>query len=291
MSNFHPTLNKAAIRWAEETILMLKVVLKKELANKNIDEAAQFAVKVAYSSICRPGWPGYLLSIELKKEFKKELSSYATVLSYEKNFALIDGFAVKAVSTAMSKIPKNHLMGYLNQGRGTQIQTKTIEGFLLNELKEIDDAKIAAKRAFYKFKKSQGMLKKHYINTNSLRNDPLSSILSIPKSANVEIPKYDIRVHLLASMNSSFGNLLRKAAPFAETNMRRILGNELYNKGKPVGFADKNERTLLIEVKSPGHAQLMSFRKTEILQKLKKSKNFQSILDIRFTVSKPKEGE
>ncbi|MEI6805746.1 MAG: DUF721 domain-containing protein, partial [Myxococcaceae bacterium] len=78
-------------------------------------------------------------------------------------------------------------------------------------------------------------------------------------------------------------DLLKQASCFSPDVLKSALGEDFSKFLKPVGFTDKAKKVVLIEVQSSSIAHEMSFRKPEILRRLKKLKEFEQVTDIRFS--------
>ena len=111
------------------------------------------------------------------------------------------------------------------------------------------------------------------------QNNRLLELLSLPKSIGAELPKQDIRGLIL---KSSLAGLLKQASGFSPDILKSVLGEEWLKHVKPIGFTDDTQKTILFAVKSPSVAHELSFRKHEILSRLRKIREFKEVTDIRF---------
>jgi hypothetical protein len=89
------------------------------------------------------------------------------------------------------------------------------------------------------------------------------------------------------SERSGLGAVLRKAARFAEELLRPALGEELWELGRPVGFADQAETRVLIEVTSSVRAQEMQLRSVELLDKLRRVDGMTGVKGVQVIVRAP----
>ena len=77
-------------------------------------------------------------------------------------------------------------------------------------------------------------------------------------------------------------DLMQQSSGFAADPLQRALGPELFSKLKPVGFADKMRKVVLLQVSSSSLAHELSFRKIEILKRLREIQFFGQAIDLRF---------
>lgn len=121
---------------------------------------------------------------------------------------------------------------------------------------------------------------------------PLSLALSALNSCDNRLAKEDIRNHFLNLKRKTsspeegklFG-LLKKAQAFSAAHMHSLLGDELFFLCKPLGFLDRLDQTLLVEVPTSAHLHALTYRKLEVLMALKKDDTFRFAKNIRFKVA------
>jgi hypothetical protein len=121
---------------------------------------------------------------------------------------------------------------------------------------------------------------------------PLNLVLSALNSLDKKVAKEDIRNHFLnlkrtvdnSSKDGKLFSLLKKAESFSPAKIHALLGDELFFLCKPLGFIDKNDQTLLIEVPTNAHLHALTYRKLDIILSLKKDANFSSVKNIKFKV-------
>lgn len=123
-------------------------------------------------------------------------------------------------------------------------------------------------------------------------NHPLNHTLTALNSLSSRVPKEDIRNHLLnlnrkesSSNEGKLFGLLKKAQAFSAPKMHALIGDELFFLCKPLGFLDKNDQTLLVEVPTSAHLHALTYRKLELLMALKKDETFRFAKNIRFKVA------
>lgn len=111
-------------------------------------------------------------------------------------------------------------------------------------------------------------------------NDPLRRLLDLPDRGPALVPLGDVR----GAMVKSFRGLLKQAAPFAEALLRPALGEELWVRCRPVGFADARRARILVEVPSSPVAHELMMMKGDIVRRLKSVPGLESVKDLRFVV-------
>jgi hypothetical protein len=191
-------------------------------------------------------------------------------LAYANDMKSLLHFAQQAIAKVMIRVP-NHSKTVLEQ--------RHLAGLIQMERSLGETDSMAAARAAAKYFQTK---RREHAGKTYVAPDPdnrLAQILSLPKSIGAELPKQDIRGLIL---KSPLADLLKQAACFAPEVLKPILGEELFSKIKPVGFGDKMHKTVLIQVESSSMAQEMSFRKLDILNRLKRLKEFEQVADLRF---------
>jgi hypothetical protein len=126
-----------------------------------------------------------------------------------------------------------------------------------------------------------------------ISNHPLASALEILNTSHAKVAKEDIRNKLLNlkrftnKFNSHEGklfNILKKAQSFSLSHLHALLGDELFYRCRPLGFLDKNDLTIVIEVPSSAHLHELSYRKQDILRALKQDDHFRKARFIKFII-------
>ncbi len=254
----------------ETTGALLKVLRAHFEKSKVLGDAWQGAPALTLMHLTRPGWPGENLKPLQKQALLKELIPIASQLAYANDMKSLLNFAQQAIAKVMIRLP-NHSKTVLEQ--------RHLAGLIQAERALGEDDQAAASRAAAKYfqTKRREHRGKTYIPADP--NNRLAQILSLPKSIGAELPKQDIRGLI---MKSPLADLLKQAACFAPEVLKPVLGEELFSKIKPVGFGDKQQRTILIQVESASVAHEMSFRKLDILGRLKRIKEFEQVSDLRF---------
>ena len=144
-----------------------------------------------------------------------------------------------------------------------------------------DMVRRAVARAVRERKKGRGLVRVRVED-----HDPLRTLLDLPNAGRVVLPKNDVRVRLAqaADRTVAFGDALRKAARFSEELLLPVLGDELWELGRPVGFSDKAETRVVIEVPSSVFAQEIKLRSLELLERLRRAPGFERVASIELVV-------
>jgi hypothetical protein len=118
--------------------------------------------------------------------------------------------------------------------------------------------------------------------------DPLRAVLDVPARGRVSLPKSDVRTHLAkAAHHTALGVVLRQAARFAEDVVRPAIGEELWSLCRPVGFADKLETRILVEVGSALVAHEVQLRSLELVHRLRAVPSFAKVTSMKLVVVEP----
>jgi hypothetical protein len=78
--------------------------------------------------------------------------------------------------------------------------------------------------------------------------------------------------------------VLKKAQAFSMMRLHYLMGDELFFLCRPLGFLDRFENTILIEVPTSSHLNALVYKKFEILKALKADAIFKNAQNIRFVV-------
>lgn len=107
------------------------------------------------------------------------------------------------------------------------------------------------------------------------------------------LPKEDVKSHFLRlkktgdhGYKTSLLSLLQKAQSFSTTNLHRLLGDELFFLCRPLGFLEKSNSIVVIEVPTNAHLHALAYKKLEILKSLKKDLAFCDVKTIRFQIKR-----
>ncbi len=148
----------------------------------------------------------------------------------------------------------------------------------------------AANRVAFKLLREKKRLESQEKRAKLAETHPLKDTLSALNSCDKRMAKEDIRNHLLnlkrkGSTDGKLFGLLAKAQAFSAPKMHALLGDELFFLCKPLGFIDKSDQTLLVEVPTSAHLHALTYRKLEVLLALRKDETFRHAKNIRFKVA------
>lgn len=127
----------------------------------------------------------------------------------------------------------------------------------------------------------------------SIERHPLREVFEAQNLPERTLCKEDVRSHLLKLGQWSRKNqpgtsmlyrILDKAKVFSQFRLHSLLGDELFFLCRPLGFFDKNDSIVLVEVPSNAHLHALSYRKLEIMRALKKDAHFAALRELRFKV-------
>lgn len=217
--------------------------------------------------------------------FKKALLCEAYKLKLPFTNLSINEFSMQVIDIAI-RYQIFTIDNYFNDNQLKKNARSTIT-WLLNE--GYPQNNVAQKAALILHKKRK-KLHNSYINEEFLEKHPLKNILSLPSKE--ALAKEDIRYKLLHLKNSThikdnknkLYQVLAKASAFCVSNIHKLLGDELFSLCRPLGFVDKNETLVLIEVVNSTILYKLTYRKLEIINLLKKDDAFSNAKNIKFVL-------
>lgn len=112
-------------------------------------------------------------------------------------------------------------------------------------------------------------------------NHPLAQLFDAPAGKRPKATRHDIKLHLTRQDTTLF----KKALPFAPQLWQQALGDDMSAWVKPLGFADRHEQVVLIEVDSAARAHDLSFYKAELLYRIRTIEGLEHVRDFRFRVN------
>lgn len=255
----------------DATRVLLKILRSHFEQSAELLQAWEGVPRLALMELARPGWPGEDLSKDQKAWLEFEFGKLAKSLFYANDIKSLQRFAQQAVALVLKTAPKKSKAQISKQRLYNLIKVEQLDGY--------EDSAVAS-RAAARYMNDQKRTQKNMSYIAAEPDNRLLDLLSLPKSTGAEIPKQDIRGLIL---KNPLAELLKKATCFAPEVVRPVLGEDLAKHLKPVGFTDKAQKVMLIEVPSSSIAHEMSFRKPEIIKRLKQLKEFEQITDIRFS--------
>jgi len=116
--------------------------------------------------------------------------------------------------------------------------------------------------------------------------DPLRALLEVPAQGMVRLPGQDLRSKMarVFTNESAMGDAVRKSAMFHSERMEAVLGPDLWNLGRPVGFADRKQTRVLIASSSSTAAQETQLHSLELLHRLQKVPGLEHIVGVKVQV-------
>ena len=278
-------MTSRADRLLEDSTHSLVRLLRR--ANDAGDFCVDDAIALALSSLARPGGPGGKLSAKAHIELGNVVKKLALGLDPSQPRSTL-AFARASAQAAWSLV---------NRGRHPgQAIAEVASG---NNIKELARAALYAEgsaagdpeehvrravlRAVRERKKARGRKRLPLPD-----GDPLRAVLDVPPRGSVRLPRNDVRMRIAeAAEGSPFGHALRQAARFSAELLRPALGEDIWAIGKPVGFVDKRETRVLVEVKSAMLAHEMQLRSQELVHRLRAVPGFHGITSVKLVVVEP----
>ena len=116
--------------------------------------------------------------------------------------------------------------------------------------------------------------------------DPLRALLEVPPTGMVRLPGQDLRSKMarVFTGGSPMGDAVRRSAVFHSERMELVLGPDLWNLGRPVGFADRKQTKILIASSSSTAAQETQMRSQELVHRLQKVPGLEAITGVKVQV-------
>lgn len=254
--------------------------------------AADDAVNVALVTLTRTT-PGAKLSREKRADLKRALHELAKAIDPPQPRTVL-AYARAAAAAAWSLLPEGRHPGAGIADRAAEIPTRELARaalyaeapfMSLSTSGDPDEhVRRAVTRALREKRRSHGHKRVPLDD-----GDPLRVVLDVPARGPARLPKNDIRMRIAeASNNTLFGQALRQAARFSEELLRPVLGEDIWAIGRPVGFSDKKETRVLVEVKSALLAHEMQLRSQELVHRLQAVKGFEGVVGVKLVVVEPR---
>lgn len=116
--------------------------------------------------------------------------------------------------------------------------------------------------------------------------DPLRALLEVPPTGAVRLPGRDVRAQMarVLSHESPMSDAIRRSAAFHSTRLEQALGPLLWALGRPVGYADRHQKRLLVASATSTAAQETQLSSGDILYRLKQLPEFAELSGIRVVV-------
>jgi hypothetical protein len=275
------------VKKQEETARILITALKKSRDRGNFN--SDVAIDVVFLQLNRPGAPGARLSRDARIRLRRALEQLAKPLVDDPVAprALL-AFAQGAADAAWSLAKEPRHPGQ-RIDESLDDMKKLAKAAIFAEATRARDQEDLVRRAVARAVREKKRERPGVAPVDVADGDPLRAVLHVPSRGRVVLPRNDVRNRIVgAAKNTAFGDALRKAARFGEEVVRPAIGEELWALGRPVGFSDKSEVRVLVEVVSSAHAQEIQMRSQELVFALRKIPGFERIAGIKVIVVSPK---
>lgn len=257
----------------DATRTVYKILKRHFEQSETLLEAWKEAARLAVTELSRAGWPGEELTRDQRAWVRFELERVAQDLSYASDAESLLKFSQLAMASMARLAPKKPTK---------QREKQRLIDYVKSESLKSGPSEVGAVRAATRYWKHQKQKEQETTYIPPQPENRLLDLLSLPKQAGARLPKQDLRGLIL---KSSLSELLLKASCFVPELWRPVLGSELSQKMKLVGFFDRGNRVILAEVSSSSVAHDLAFRKPEILARLRKIREFEHVNDLRFSIT------
>ncbi len=271
----------------ESAEAVFKLLLDFFSTHSNTRSSYEKAIFDTLFFLCRPGWIGETLTEPIKKEAYEKLLHLGQPIYYSKDENTLRMFSKNATKTIASLAPPKKST---NKSK-SRSNANDISAIIKAELDTSEDKKSAVAKAVFRMYHAGKKQKRQFVAPILGDDNPLRTVLGLPKSQKTTLPYDDVRMHILKCTKGNakknevpLMTLLQKAAPFSARILQSVLGVEIYKRFKPVGYFDQQCQIVLIEVTSSSDAYELTFRKAELLKLLKTVSGFEKITDIRSVV-------
>lgn len=241
------------------------------------------AVHVALVQLLRPGGPARRLSEESRAGIRRAVTQLAKALDPTQPRSIL-AFARGAAEAAWSQVKDLRHPGAgiaeAAEGSAAELARAAVWAEAAFARGDEDHLRRAVTRALRERKKGRGLTRLRLDD-----HDPLRSVLDVPVKGRVVLPKTDVRARIAAAAHgTALGDVLRQAARFSEDHLRPALGEELWAIARPVGFADKAESRVLVEVRSAMAAHEVQLRSQELTHRLRALPGFDKVHGTKIVV-------
>lgn len=244
------------------------------------------AVETAFTHLVRPGGPGERLGAADRATLRDTLTKLARPLQSTGPMprALL-AFARDAVDAARGLVrAPRHPGAAIND----QVDAGTAElarAALWAESTRARDDEDLVQRAVTRALREKKRGRRGRVPVDVPEGDPLRAVLHLPAQGRVWLPRNDLRAKIAATgKGSPFGEALKQAARFAEEHVRDALGEELWALARPVGFADRAETRVLLEVASSAAAHEAQLRQREYVGTLRTLPGLEKVKAVKVLV-------
>jgi len=283
--------NHSQIQWLEEsTKAVFNLLLSYFKTQPDIDNAHLKAASLVCTFLYRPGWIGNKLESEKQNDIYDTLVSLAKPLCFSRDEKTLYQFAKETALLIVSSISTQKPEKTADPRKKSQKDLDTLSELIKAELLTTNSPKEAVSKAALKFYRQNWYHRKDLFKPALPENHPLRALFNLSPTEPIYLPKNDVRSHILkrkTKQSQGLIALLSKAAIFSPNLLIPVLGNDIYTKFKPIGYADKQEKIVLVEVNSSATAHEFNFHKIEFIKTLKLAKGFESICDARIKIFQP----
>lgn len=284
------------IKWHKEIIRHLIAILEPVASSRKISpDVLSQIVNLVFNDQTRAPWPGSLLSKAKKENWRQFVEKKAKIFIYAHTPEALSEFVSKVSSQLLRELSATQISSALlnnETARNTQIEHIIRQEFFANS-----SAQDMISRSIQRYFKEDARARRSQTEIKIHENDPLRDLLGIPRIGRPMLPFEDIKVHMarflknaspLKSNSSSVPNFLLTSC-FESASIETLIGKEFSKHCQPVGFADRQQKILLINVYSSIAAHEISLSKALLISRLKKAKGFEQLTDIHFRIT-PKKG-
>lgn len=250
-------------------------------------------VELSLVQLCRPERPGSRLSAPGRARLREALEVLVLHVEDPIRWIAIERYARAASEVVITLVPRARHPGAALATR-LDSSRKLAEAAVWAERGLAHDDEDLVRRAVTRGlrERRRGFRGKTTLAVGA--GDPLRGLLDLPSEGSVVLARHDLRTHLLRTSVRAQRNkdptqmglvpLLRRVARFSEAVLRPGIGDDLWALCRPVGFADKAETRVLVEVLGSVFAQEVALRKNELLHRLRLVDGFALVKDVRFAI-------
>jgi hypothetical protein len=271
---------KAAQRTEETTRLIARAL-------RHAIERGRFSrdegVEIVLVQLFRPGGPALRLSEEARASLREAVGRLGAALDPTQPRSVL-AFARAASEAAwhLVKDPRHPgaAIAEASGGNARELARAAVWAEAAFAKNSEDHLRRAVTRALRERKKGRGLTRLHLED-----EDPLRAMLDVPTRGKVVLPRTDVRARIAsAAEGTPLGAALRLAARFSEELVRPAIGEELWSLARPVGFADKAETKVLVEVRSALTAHEVQLRSQELAHRLRALPGFARVQGVKIVV-------
>lgn len=244
------------------------------------------AVETAFVHLVRPGGPGERLGPADRATLRDTLAKLARPLQSTGPMprALL-AFARDAVDAALALLRTPRHPGAAIEQQIDSSTAQLARAALWAESTRARDDEDLVRRAVTRALRERKRGRRGRVPVDVPEGDPLRAVLHLPAHGRVWLPKNDLRAKIAATgKGSPFGEALKQAARFAEEHVRDALGEELWALARPVGFADRAETRVILEVGSSAAAHEAQLRQREFVGTLRTLPGLEKVKAIKVLV-------